>query len=69
MNLKEKICFLFTQLSKGVQKIIKTLLAEDFVHLPPVPTTLVVHLEMRISPLIVEKIEMVLIVYSEPGGS
>jgi hypothetical protein len=44
------------------QKIIKTFLIEDFLHLPPVLTTpvsktLVVHLELRISPQIFEKIQ------------
>jgi len=35
---------------KGVKKIIKTFLSEDFFHLPPV------YLELRISPQIFEKI-------------
>jgi hypothetical protein len=35
-------------------KIIKIFLIEDFFHLPPVST--VVHLELRISPRILEKI-------------
>jgi hypothetical protein len=34
------------------KKIIKTFLIEDFFHLPPVSTTLVVYLELRISPRI-----------------
>jgi hypothetical protein len=29
---------------------------EDFFHLPPVPTTTVVHLELQLSPRIFEKI-------------
>jgi hypothetical protein len=29
---------------------------EEFLHLPPVSTTLVVHLELRISPRILKKI-------------
>jgi hypothetical protein len=33
---------------------------EDIFHLPAVSTTLVVHLELRISPLIFEKFEMAL---------
>ncbi len=36
-------------------KIIKIFLIEDFFHLPPVSTTLVVHLELRISPRIFGK--------------
>ncbi len=32
-------------------------LIEDFLHLPPVSTTPVVHLELRISPRIIEKIQ------------
>jgi hypothetical protein len=35
---------------KGVKKIIKTFLSEDFFHLPPV------YLELRIPPQIFEKI-------------
>jgi hypothetical protein len=37
-------------------KIIKIFLIEDFSHLPPVSTTLVVNLWLRISPRIFEKI-------------
>jgi hypothetical protein len=36
--------------------IIKIFLIEDFIHLPPVSATPVVHLEPRISPRIFEKI-------------
>jgi hypothetical protein len=37
-------------------KIIKTFLIEDFLHLPPVSTIQVVQPELRISPRIFEKI-------------
>jgi hypothetical protein len=37
-------------------KIIKNIQFEDFCHLPPVSATPVVHLELRISPRIFEKI-------------
>ncbi len=40
------------QLHKGVPK------NKDFFHLPPVSTTPVVHLELRISPRIFEKIRI-----------
>ncbi len=35
---------------------IKSFLIEDFFHLPPVSTTLVLHVELRISAQILEKI-------------
>jgi hypothetical protein len=38
------------------KEIMKIFLIEDFCHLPPVSMTLVVHLELRISPQIFEKI-------------
>ncbi len=41
---------------------------EDFFHLPPVSTTPVVHLELRISPRISEKFETALMVYSGAWG-
>jgi hypothetical protein len=41
---------------------------EDFFHLLPVSTTPVVHLELRISPRIIEKFETVLMVYSGAWG-
>jgi hypothetical protein len=41
-------------------KIIKTFLIEDFFHLPPVSTTPVVHLELRKSTGLVEKIRRIL---------
>jgi hypothetical protein len=40
---------------------------EDFFHLPPVSTTPVVHLELRISPQ-TNKFEMALMVYSGAWG-
>ncbi len=48
---------MLTLLPKGVQtKWLKTFWLKIFVHLPPVSTTLVVHLELQISPRIFEKI-------------
>jgi hypothetical protein len=41
---------------KCSKKIIKTFLVEDFLHLSPVSTTPVVHLDLRISTRIFEKI-------------
>jgi hypothetical protein len=42
---------------------------EDFFHLPPVSTTPVVHLELRISPQIfLKKFETTLLVYSGAWG-
>ncbi len=38
------------------EKIMKIFLIEDFSHLPPVLLTRAVHLELRISPQIFEKI-------------
>jgi hypothetical protein len=43
-------------IQKCPNKIIKTFMIEDFFHLPPVSTTPVVHLELRISPRMFEKI-------------
>jgi hypothetical protein len=37
---------------------------EDFFHLPTLSTTPMVHLELRISPQILKKLEMALMVYS-----
>jgi hypothetical protein len=36
---------------------------EDFIHLPSVSTTPVVHIELRVSPRIFEKFEMALMIY------
>jgi hypothetical protein len=51
-------------------KIIKIFLIEDFSHLPPVSTTPVVNLELRISPRknFSKKFETVLMGYSGAGG-
>jgi hypothetical protein len=53
---------------KVSQKIIKAFLIEDLLHLPPVSTTPVVHLELRISARISKKIETALMVYSGAWG-
>ncbi len=47
---------MLTVLPKGVQKKSQNFLTEDFFHLPPVSSTLVANLELRISPRIFEKI-------------
>jgi len=69
----KKFIYMLTPLLKGVpKKIIKTFLIEDFFHLPPVSRTLVVNLELRISPKnSSKKLEMILTVYSglELGGN
>jgi hypothetical protein len=57
---------MLTLLSKGVPT--KLLKSEDFSHLPPVSTTPVDNLELRISPRIFEKFETVLMGYSGAGG-
>jgi hypothetical protein len=41
---------------------------EDFFHLPRVSKTLVVHLELRISPRIFKKFETALMIYSRAWG-
>jgi hypothetical protein len=41
---------------------------EDFFYMPPVSTTPLVHLELRISPRIFEKFETDLMVYSGAWG-
>jgi hypothetical protein len=52
-----------------LNKIFKTFLIEDFFHLPPVLMTPVVHLEMRISPGIIEKkFETAILGYSGAWG-
>ena len=57
VNLKAKmyICVNST-IQRCPNKIIKIFLIEDFFHLPPVSTTPVVNLELRISRRIFEKI-------------
>ncbi len=48
---------MFPLLPKGDQtKLLKFCLIEDFFHLPPVSTTPVANLELRMSPRIFEKI-------------
>ncbi len=57
VNLKAKIdIYVNSTIQRCPNKIIKTFLLEDFLHLPPVSLTPVVHLEPRISPRIFEKI-------------
>ncbi len=57
MNLKAKIyIYVNSTIQRCTDKIIKLSLIEDFFHLPPVSTTPVVNLELRISPRIFEKI-------------
>ncbi len=57
VNLKAKIhIYVNSTFQSCPNKIIKILLIEDFFHLPPVSTTLVVNLELRISPRIFEKL-------------
>jgi hypothetical protein len=57
MNLKKKIYLYANSTTQRCPKeIMKIFLIEDFFHLPPVSTTLVVHLEMRISSRVFEKI-------------
>ncbi len=57
VNLKAKI---YINVNSSTQrypnKIIKIFLIEDFFHLPPLSTTPMVHVELHISPQIVEKI-------------
>jgi hypothetical protein len=57
VNLKAKIYICVNStIQRCPNKIIKIFLIEDFSHLPPVSTTSVVNLELRISPRIFEKI-------------
>jgi hypothetical protein len=56
MNLKAKMyIYVISTIQRGPNKIIKIFLIEDIFHLPPVSTTPVVNLELRISPRIFEK--------------
>jgi hypothetical protein len=58
MKLKKKIYLYANSTTQRCPKeIMKIFLIEDFFHLPPVSTTQVVHLELRISPRIFEKIQ------------
>ncbi len=57
VNLKAKIyIYAYSTTQRFPNKIIKIFQFEDFCHLPPVSTAPVVHLELRISPRIFEKI-------------
>jgi hypothetical protein len=57
MNLTKKIYLYANSTAQSCPKeIMKIFLTEDFLHLPLVSTTPVVHLELRISPKIFEKI-------------
>jgi hypothetical protein len=57
LNLKAKIyIYVNSTTQRCPNKIIKIFQFEDFCHLPPVSATPVVHLELRISPRIFEKI-------------
>jgi hypothetical protein len=50
-NLKAKMyIYVNSTIQRCPKKIIKIFLIEDFFHLPPVSTTPVVNLELRISP-------------------
>ncbi len=48
--------YVISTIQRGPNKIIKIFLIEHFFNLPPVSTTPVVNLELRISPRIFEKI-------------
>ncbi len=57
VNLKAKLYIYFSSTTqRWPNKIIKILLIEDFIHLPPVSLTPVANLELRISPRIFEKV-------------
>ncbi len=57
VNLKANIyIYVNSTIQWCPNRIIKIFLIEDFFHLPPVSTTPVVNLDLRISPRIVEKI-------------
>jgi hypothetical protein len=57
VNLKAEMdIYVNSTIQRCPNKIIKIFLIEDFFHLPPVLTTPVVNLELRISPRIFEKI-------------
>jgi hypothetical protein len=56
VNLKEKMYLYVNSTTQSCPKNkIKTFLIEDFFYLPPLSTTPVMHLELRISPRIFEK--------------
>jgi hypothetical protein len=57
LTLKAKIhIYVNSTTQRCSNKIIKIFQFEDFCHLPPVSATPLVHLELRISPQIFEKI-------------
>ncbi len=57
VNLKAKMyIYVNSTIQRCPNKIIENFLIEDFFHLPPVSTTPVVNLELRIFPRIFEKI-------------
>jgi hypothetical protein len=69
VNLKAKVyIYVNSSTQRCPNKIIKIFLIEDFFHLPLVPTTPVVHFELRISPGVFKKNLRALMVYSEPWG-
>ncbi len=49
MNLKKTFIYMLTGYQRCPNKLFKTFPIKDFFHLPPVSTTLVVHLELWIS--------------------
>jgi hypothetical protein len=56
VNVKAKMYIsVNSTIQRCPNKVIKIFLIEDFSHLPPVSTTPVVNLELRISPRIFEK--------------
>jgi hypothetical protein len=58
VNLKAKIyIYVNSTIQRCSNKIIKNFLIEDFFHLPLVSATPVVKFELRISPLLLEKIQ------------
>ncbi len=68
VNLKAKIyIYVSSTTQRWPNKIIKIFLIEDFFHFPPVSTTPVANLELRIPPRIFEKIRPVLMEHSGAG--
>jgi hypothetical protein len=69
VNLKAKMfIYVNSTIQRCPNKIIKIFLIEDFFHLPPVSSTAVVNLELRIFRKFSKKFETVLMGYSEAGG-
>ncbi len=57
MNLKaKKYLYVNSTSQRCLNKIMKTFMIEDYLHLPPVSLTPVANLKLRISPRIFEKI-------------